>query len=316
MSTKRNSWLPSWRRFTWVILVINVLFLIWIIGGMASSSGPAHDCGSLDQQTCDSAKNVGTAIGVGLIVAFWAVVDVILGIIWLVTKPRGRACPACGTNVKPGLVRCGSCGFDFARAAGAAATRPQPAAPAPRPVASQWAMPAATPTVAVPTTPTVAPAMPTVAPAPAAAPVPPPKPAGPPAGWYDDPRVGGAKRWWDGLQWTEHTHAPAAVPVASHATEAVMPVAQVSLDAIQPERTITPVRVAELPSHAPAATSEPAAILIEARAVQVAMRVVRGEASDMVGLIESLPDGNVRLHYLSGAREDMAPDAQLIVAGQ
>lgn len=76
------------RIFTWVILVINVLFLVWIIAAAASTSGHASDCGSLTQQTCDDAKNTGTAIGVFLVVVFWAAVDVILGIIWLVTRRR------------------------------------------------------------------------------------------------------------------------------------------------------------------------------------------------------------------------------------
>src|SRR5690349_12305695 len=31
-------------------------------------------------------------------------------------------------------------------------------------------------------------------------------------GWYPDPNAPGAQRWWDGSQWTDHTHvqAPAA----------------------------------------------------------------------------------------------------------
>jgi hypothetical protein len=27
----------------------------------------------------------------------------------------------------------------------------------------------------------------------------------PPAGWYSDPTVGNEQRWWDGVDWTEHT---------------------------------------------------------------------------------------------------------------
>jgi hypothetical protein len=79
------------RVFTWVILAINALFLIWVIAGVASGSGHATDCGSLDQNTCDSASHVGTAIGVGIIVFLWAAADLILGVIWLVTRKRTPA---------------------------------------------------------------------------------------------------------------------------------------------------------------------------------------------------------------------------------
>lgn len=76
------------RIFTWVILAINALFLIWVIVGAASGAGNATNCGSLNQQTCNDAAHAGTAIGVGLVIFLWAAVDVILGIIWLVTRKR------------------------------------------------------------------------------------------------------------------------------------------------------------------------------------------------------------------------------------
>lgn len=79
---------PKKRIFTWVILVINALFLIWVIVGIASSSGNAKDCNGLDQATCNSATHAGTAIGVGLLIVFWAFVDIILGILWLVTRKK------------------------------------------------------------------------------------------------------------------------------------------------------------------------------------------------------------------------------------
>lgn len=68
------------RVFLWVFLAIQVLFIIWIIGGVSSSAGDATDCGSLDQETCNAAEDVGTSIGVGILIAFWAVVDIILGV--------------------------------------------------------------------------------------------------------------------------------------------------------------------------------------------------------------------------------------------
>jgi hypothetical protein len=106
--------MPKWRPFSWVILVINILFLVWIIAGIASSS--PSDCGSLTAKQCSDATAVGTGIGVALIIVFWAFVDVILGVVWLVTRPRSktRPCPVCGTDVKKGVTVCPSCGYNFA----------------------------------------------------------------------------------------------------------------------------------------------------------------------------------------------------------
>ena len=52
------------RPFTWVILAITVLFLVWIIVGIVSVHNSHTNCNSLDTQTCNDAKNAGAAIGV------------------------------------------------------------------------------------------------------------------------------------------------------------------------------------------------------------------------------------------------------------
>lgn len=75
------------RKFTWVILAINLLFLIWVIAG-AASGGDTSSCGSLSATDCENAQDVGKGIGVVLIIVFWAVVDVILGVLWLITNRR------------------------------------------------------------------------------------------------------------------------------------------------------------------------------------------------------------------------------------
>ncbi len=71
--------------FTWFILAVNVIFLIWIIVGI--NAGQSGSCDpAVNPQDCETAKDVGTTVGVALIVFFWAAVDVVLGVIWLITR--------------------------------------------------------------------------------------------------------------------------------------------------------------------------------------------------------------------------------------
>ena len=77
------------RVFLWVFLAVQVLFIIWIIGG-ASSGGDATDCGSLSQQACNDAQDIGTGIGVVLIIVLWMVVDFLLAIIYGVYRLAKR----------------------------------------------------------------------------------------------------------------------------------------------------------------------------------------------------------------------------------
>ncbi|MFF9869574.1 hypothetical protein ACF1G0_29930 [Streptomyces sp. NPDC013953] len=72
---------------------MQLLFLIWVILGASSGAGTPEDCGVLNRQDCNEAENVGTAIGVGLIIALWVAVDVILGITYLVYRLSRRPRP-------------------------------------------------------------------------------------------------------------------------------------------------------------------------------------------------------------------------------
>lgn len=76
------------RIFPWVFLLIQVLFLVWIITGTASGHA---NCGSLDAQTCANATNAGKAIGAGLIIALWVAVDVILGVTYAIFRMTRRS---------------------------------------------------------------------------------------------------------------------------------------------------------------------------------------------------------------------------------
>lgn len=67
----------------WLFLLVQAIFVIWIITGIATSAPDCSNSG-LDVQTCKDAAAAGTAVGVGIVFLFWAVVDVILGMVWLV----------------------------------------------------------------------------------------------------------------------------------------------------------------------------------------------------------------------------------------
>lgn len=113
--------IPSWRKMTWVFLIVNALFVFWIIGGVAAR--PSKDCPPGDE-LCVEASDVGTGIGVAVIIFLWFLVFIVLSLIWFMTRPKGRTCPVCGEHVKKGRTTCQKCGHDFAAAARAAASAP------------------------------------------------------------------------------------------------------------------------------------------------------------------------------------------------
>jgi hypothetical protein len=62
--------------FPWAFLALQLVFVLWIITGVVGASHA--DCGSLDVDTCNSAKAIGGGIGIIAILAVWAIVDVIV----------------------------------------------------------------------------------------------------------------------------------------------------------------------------------------------------------------------------------------------
>lgn len=60
---------------------MQVLFVVWIVAGASSGSGP-EDCEGLGRELCNDASDVRTGIGVVLIVVMWLVVDFFLAVIY------------------------------------------------------------------------------------------------------------------------------------------------------------------------------------------------------------------------------------------
>jgi hypothetical protein len=74
--------------FRWVFLAIQVLFLVWIISGIAGNSDSCADQAGDALDACQAGTAVGTGIGVALIIGLWVAVDVILGITYLIIRKK------------------------------------------------------------------------------------------------------------------------------------------------------------------------------------------------------------------------------------
>jgi hypothetical protein len=82
---------------TWVVLAFNLLMLIWLItgiGGAVQNTDCEKETTKALREACEAGTGIGTAIGAGIIVVLWALGDIILGVLWLVTGRLGRKAPS------------------------------------------------------------------------------------------------------------------------------------------------------------------------------------------------------------------------------
>lgn len=106
----------QWRKMTWAILAWCVLMAVWIIAAIASADS-ANDCArEAYRSACEAGSDVGSGIAVIALWFIWFFGFIALSLIWFMTRPKGRECPACGETVKRGRTVCQGCNFDFAAA--------------------------------------------------------------------------------------------------------------------------------------------------------------------------------------------------------
>jgi hypothetical protein len=87
MSTTTTATEPTTERkrrrvFMWSFILVQLLFVAWLIAGIATTAHGASTCTdpALTHAECASAAEVGGTIGVGLVIGLWVALDVILGI--------------------------------------------------------------------------------------------------------------------------------------------------------------------------------------------------------------------------------------------
>ena len=90
------------RPFAWVIIALNGYFF-WSFFKDVDATKPTDDL----------------SLGLGfMFLIFWlAIMNTFLYVLYRITGGKKRECPACGNNVKKGLIVCPSCNYDFMKAA-------------------------------------------------------------------------------------------------------------------------------------------------------------------------------------------------------
>tara|TARA_B100001750_G_scaffold239275_1_gene247086 strand:+ start:499 stop:777 length:279 start_codon:yes stop_codon:yes gene_type:complete len=76
------------RTFAKVIIGINIIFLLWVVGGVGANADNCDGLSGDDLEICEAGTAIGTGIGVTLICGLWAIVDIILGVLYLITQPK------------------------------------------------------------------------------------------------------------------------------------------------------------------------------------------------------------------------------------
>ena len=67
----------------WTFIGFNILMLIWFIGGMGAAGEVAGNAVSDAEQ---AGAAIGTTLAAGMLLTFWAIGDIILGILVLLTR--------------------------------------------------------------------------------------------------------------------------------------------------------------------------------------------------------------------------------------
>jgi hypothetical protein len=105
-----------WRWTTWAILLFSGAMLLWAstwIGGGLECAEYAP--GTAARDACELQKDVRSGIGLFAVGVVWIGGTLVLGVIWLVTRPGKRRCPRCAREAKVGLTACPECGYEFGR---------------------------------------------------------------------------------------------------------------------------------------------------------------------------------------------------------
>ena len=80
--------MPHWRKATWALVIFSALMAVWIGSGIAATSNNcAGEVGDA-LQLCQAGTAIGGGIAVTFIVILWFIGFIVLGLIWLMSRPK------------------------------------------------------------------------------------------------------------------------------------------------------------------------------------------------------------------------------------
>ncbi len=80
--------MPRWRKATWALLIWTALIVLWIVAGTSAvGDNCAGETGDA-LEMCRAATGIGAGIGVTFIIIIWFLGFIILGLIWLMSRPK------------------------------------------------------------------------------------------------------------------------------------------------------------------------------------------------------------------------------------
>ncbi len=81
--------MPHWRKTTWVLVIWTVIMALWMVGGLANAGNvSAQNCGTDTTGLCQAGVGLGTGLGITMLFFLWAIVAIILAVIWFATRPK------------------------------------------------------------------------------------------------------------------------------------------------------------------------------------------------------------------------------------
>ncbi len=80
--------MPRWRKATWALLIWTVLMAVWIGTGIAATGNNCAGQVGDALTTCQAGTAIGGGIAVTFIVIIWFLGFIVLGLIWLMSRPK------------------------------------------------------------------------------------------------------------------------------------------------------------------------------------------------------------------------------------
>lgn len=80
--------MPRWRKATWALVIWTILMGIWIAAGVGAVSDNCAGVTGTALDNCQAATAIGGGIGVTFIIIVWFLGFLVLGLIWLMSRPK------------------------------------------------------------------------------------------------------------------------------------------------------------------------------------------------------------------------------------